>query len=100
MIYDQSLFCRTRRDMSAGGFLTTIHSMIDVAAARAYLGALGLVPFFRTVDLPCKNILGVVIPQVYFCGSADRYPFRFSIPSHEQIRLCMNVSNCCKTSAQ
>lgn len=41
MIYDQSLFWRTRRAMSAGGFFTTIHSMTDVAAARAYLeGAL------------------------------------------------------------
>jgi hypothetical protein len=36
-IYDQSLFCLTRRAISAGGFFTTIHSITDVAAARAYL---------------------------------------------------------------
>lgn len=37
MIYDHSLFCLTRRDISAGGFLITIHNITDVAAARAYL---------------------------------------------------------------
>ena len=37
MSYDHSLFWRTRRVRSAGGFFTTIHSMTDVAAARAYL---------------------------------------------------------------
>jgi hypothetical protein len=31
------LFWRTRRAISAGGFLITIHNIIDVAAARAYL---------------------------------------------------------------
>jgi hypothetical protein len=44
MIYDHSLFWRTRRAISAGGFLTTIHNITDVAAARAYLvGGLGMV---------------------------------------------------------
>lgn len=38
MNYDHSLFWRTRRAISAGGFFTTIHNMTDVAAARAYLG--------------------------------------------------------------
>jgi hypothetical protein len=37
MNYDHSLFWRTRRDISAGGFLTTIHNITDVAAAKAYL---------------------------------------------------------------
>ena len=32
-----SLFCRTLRVMSEGGFFTTIHSMIVVAADKAYL---------------------------------------------------------------
>jgi hypothetical protein len=42
-IHDQSLFCLTRRAISAGGFFTTIHNIMDVAAARAYLnGRLGL----------------------------------------------------------
>lgn len=37
-LYGQSLFCLTRRAISAGGFFTTIHSIMEVAAARAYLG--------------------------------------------------------------
>jgi len=37
MNYGHSLFWRTRRDISAGGFFTTIHNITDVAAARAYL---------------------------------------------------------------
>lgn len=32
-----SLFCRTRRAMSDGGLRTTIQSIIDVAADKAYL---------------------------------------------------------------
>lgn len=32
-----SLFCRTLRAISEGGFFTTIQSMIDVAADNAYL---------------------------------------------------------------
>ncbi len=40
--YCQSLFWRTRREMSAGGFFTTIHSITEVAAARAYLSRLEL----------------------------------------------------------
>lgn len=37
-IQDHSLFRRTRRAISVEGFLTTIHNIIDVAAAKAYLG--------------------------------------------------------------
>lgn len=32
-----SLFCRTRRAMSVGGFRITIHNITDVAADKAYL---------------------------------------------------------------
>jgi hypothetical protein len=35
--YDHSLLWRTLRAIFAGGFFTTIHSITDVAAARAYL---------------------------------------------------------------
>lgn len=37
MNHDHSLFCLTRRAISAGGFFTTIQSITEVAAARAYL---------------------------------------------------------------
>jgi len=36
-VYYHSLFCLTLRAMSEGGFRTTIHSMIVVAADKAYL---------------------------------------------------------------
>ena len=43
--HHHSLFCRTLLAMSEGGFLTTIHNMIAVAADRAYL-------FEHLVSLP------------------------------------------------
>jgi hypothetical protein len=37
-IHHHSLLWRTRREMSVLGFLTTIQSIIAVAADKAYLG--------------------------------------------------------------
>ena len=43
LMIHHSLFLRILWAISVGGFLTTIHNITDVAAARAYLdGALGL----------------------------------------------------------
>lgn len=37
LLFYQFLFMRTRLVMSVGGFLTTIHSMMDVARLKLYL---------------------------------------------------------------
>lgn len=79
------LFSRMlRRAISAGGFLTTIHNITDVAAARAYLDkALGLTGRGSISDIPCKNILSVVIPEIDLRRSTNRYPSGLSIPTHQ-----------------
>jgi hypothetical protein len=97
MNYDHSLFWRTRRAISAGGFFTTIHSITDVAAARAYLkggfskvnvrfgGHETCVGSWGTGigDLPCKDILCMIISKVDFRWSPNWDASRLSIPGFQ-----------------
>lgn len=91
MTYDHSLFWRTRRAMSAGGFLTTIHNITDVAAARAYLYIMleyHCTPYLSVEgNIPSKNILRMIIPQIHLRRPSDWYSPRFPIPRLQQIRL-------------
>ena len=90
MIYDHSLFWRTRRAISAGGFFATIHNITDVAAARAYLEDwirkdLGVHGHgVGTLDgLPCENILCMIISEVDLRRSPNWDPPGLSIPSFQ-----------------
>lgn len=47
VLHHHSLFCRTRRAMSEGGFLTTIHSIMEVAADNAYLFGWALAMIYK-----------------------------------------------------
>jgi hypothetical protein len=67
--------------------LTTIHSIIDVAAARAYLDKVLGASRRRARDIPCENILSVVIPQIDLGGSPDGDPLGRSIPILQQVGL-------------
>jgi hypothetical protein len=92
-LHDQSLFCLTRRAMSAGGFLTTIHSITEVAAARAYLGGgvrLLDVKMSRgwVCGLPCEDILCMIVSEVDLSGSSNWDASSLPIPSFQQIRIC------------
>lgn len=88
MNYDHSLFWRTRRAISAGGFLTTIYSITDVAAASAYLGggvnkAGVLIGGTAKDNVPCKDILCMIIPEIDFCRSPNWNPSCLPIPSFQ-----------------
>jgi histone H3/H4 len=98
MTYDHSLFWRTRREISAGGFLTTIHNITDVAAARAYLGLLtGYRVLERICNIPCKNILCMIVSQVDFSCPSDWNASSFPIPRYQQIRLYKILANTTQT---
>jgi hypothetical protein len=72
--------------MSAGGFLTTIHSMMEVAAASAYLKEYQHCHILEIQrDKPCKNILSVIVSQVDLRRSSDRDTPGLAIPRSEQI---------------
>ena len=60
--------------MSDGGFFTTIHIMMDVARLRLYLrrllkGVQGNL-WDAGENPPCKDVLGMVVPQVHCRGIA------------------------------
>lgn len=46
-VHHHSLFCRTRRAISEGGFRTTIHSITEVAADNAYLFGWALAMIYK-----------------------------------------------------
>lgn len=46
-LHHHSLFCRTRRAISEGGFRTTIHSIMEVAADKAYLFGWALATMYK-----------------------------------------------------
>lgn len=85
--YDHSLFCLTLRATSVGGFLMTIQSIIDVAAASAYLISVSTRKLPDTGGrgvIPCKYILSVIIPQIDLRRPSNRNTTSLSIPrSHE-----------------
>ena len=71
--------------MSAGGFFTTIHNMMDVAKAREYLdGALGRLHGLAYGSLvhylPCEDILCMSIPEIDLSWSSYGNSSGFSIP--------------------
>lgn len=55
-LHHHSLFCRTRRAMSEGGFLTTIHSMMEVAADSAYLFGWALAMIYKEFFEECSGM--------------------------------------------
>lgn len=93
-LYDQSLFCLTRRAISAGGFFTTIHSITDVAAARAYLDgrALGFTAWIGVQGsvcyLPCEDILCMIVSEIDLSCSSNWNTSSLSIPGFQQIGIC------------
>lgn len=115
-MHHHSLFCRTRRAMSEGGFLTTIHSIMEVAADNAYLfgrtlamiyneffGEYGGMSDICYVDtqrfgLPGNDVLCMIISQTNLRRSPYRNPFRFSIINREKIWLCISTHISCSNS--
>jgi hypothetical protein len=90
MIYDHSLFWRTRRAISAGGFLITIHNIIDVAAARAYLvggvregRGIGKALTAWIFHLPCEYILCMIIPEIDLSCPSNWNSSSLSVPSFQ-----------------
>ena len=74
--------------MSDGGFLTTIHNMIVVAADKAYLQVgtsamqirgIKADPVLATISIPCEDVLRVVVSQIHLCRSTNWDPCSFSV---------------------
>lgn len=79
-LYDQSELWRTRRCVPERGFLTTIQNMIEVAKLNAYLDGVSRCRESRVVgDVPCEDVLRVVVPQVYRRRPPNRYTLRFAL---------------------
>lgn len=89
---------------SGGGFFTSIQNMMVVAADNAYLNnsalaffGLGCLHWVHSVIttnrpghcLPSKDILCVVVPQIYFCWPAYWNSCCLSIIRFQKIRSSM-----------
>jgi hypothetical protein len=95
-VYDHSELWRTRRCVPERGFLTTIQNMMDVAKLSAYLYTLAK-PLWHTTmregwDIPCEDILRMVIPQIDRRRPPNRHALRFALIIREQIRCCKTLA--------
>jgi hypothetical protein len=88
-VHDHSELWRTRRCVPERGFLTTIQNMMDVAKLSAYLYTLAstLAGTMREGwDIPCEDILRMVIPQIDRRRPPNRHTLRLALIIREQIR--------------
>jgi hypothetical protein len=89
MSHDQSTLCRTRPWLPDMGFLTTIQNIIEVAKLSAYLRmkvSRRFASVRRMENVPCEDILRVVIPQIHSRRSTNRYTQGLALIVCEQIR--------------
>jgi len=91
-----SLFCLIRLAASDGGFFTTIQNMMAVATDNAYLyGRVSVASHddcnsgvwldIQGICLPGKDVLRVVISQIYLCRPTYRNAGSFPIIRFQKI---------------
>lgn len=96
--------------MSEGGFLTTIHSIMEVAADSAYLFGWALAMIYKeffeecsgmndvcyvdttVICLPGNDVLRMIISQTNLGSSPYRNTLCFSIINRKKIWLCVSTN--------